>query len=122
GRMNDETVAVGGFFTISLREIAANKLGVVGRPRSRKVFCLVDADGLGVGCRRIRLGNMSIVDHAVEYIPLTALCPIWISERIVPTRGLRKPGDERCLGKREILHVFSKVRARRGLDAVRAMP
>ena len=70
-------------------------------------------------CRSgLTLGNVPVLHHLIKNDGLPLFCRFYTVERRVIIRTVRKTRYERALGKRQILHVFSKIHFRCRLDTI----
>ena len=73
-------------------------------------------------CRSgLTLGNVPILHHLIKNDGLPLFCRFHTVERRVIIRTVRKTRYKRALGKRQILHVFSKIHFRCRLDTITAL-
>ena len=73
-------------------------------------------------CRSgLTLGNVPVLHHLIKNDGLPLFCRFYTVERRVIIRTVRKTRYERALGKRQILHIFSKIHFRCRLDTITAL-
>ena len=79
-------------------------------------------DRFRLGGVRLRLRDVPLVGHALQHDVAPRCGALHVDERALPLRRLKDAGDEGRFLERELLVRLAEIHARRGFDAVRAVP